>query len=193
MREMNSFDEKIFYAQMLLDKGKSEKEVFSSLVNAGCNESQAKIIISVLLTIEFTEDGKKKEEIISYLIGSGIGRDVGNYAVSKVVPNLDRKEEKDKREIPVFEGMGGEVLKAVHGSKSFTMQAFLTLILYSLGYLPGLIANILYLSATAKSKNISGISPPGRGCLIFLLWVNLIIPIILILIAIGYLRSKFNA
>ncbi len=91
-----------------------------------------------------------------------------------------------------FQGLGGEIAKGVHASKSYTGSAFLTLILYYVGfYIIGLIVNIIYLSAANKSKRISGISPSGRGCLIFLLWFHFIIPIILIMALAGLISLPF--
>lgn len=85
-----------------------------------------------------------------------------------------------------FQGMGAEMAKAIHASKSFTGKAILTLILYWIGfYIIGLIANIAFLSSANKSRSISGISPSGRGCLVFLIWFHLIIPILLILAFVG--------
>ena len=91
-----------------------------------------------------------------------------------------------------FKGMGDEMVKAVHQSKSFIGSAFLTLILYYVGfYIIGLIVNLAYLSSANKSKRIAGVSPSGRGCLIFLLWFHLIIPIILILALLGAVSLPF--
>ena len=91
-----------------------------------------------------------------------------------------------------FNGMGAEMAKAQHMSKSYVGRAFLTLVLYYIGfYVVGLIFNLIYLSAANKSKQISGVSPSGRGCLIVLLWVNLIIPLILILAIAGVVSLPF--
>jgi len=91
-----------------------------------------------------------------------------------------------------FQGMGNEMAKAIHMSKSYTGSAFLTLILYYVGfYFIGLIVNLIYLSAANKSKRIAGQSPSGRGCLLFLLWTHLIIPVILILALLGIVSLPF--
>jgi len=79
--------------------------------------------------------------------------------------------------------MGDEVLKGVHAAKSYVGVAFLTLILYYIGFfIVGLICNLVFLSQANQSKRIAGSSPSGRGCLLFLLWTHLLIPIILIII-----------
>ncbi len=90
----------------------------------------------------------------------------------------------DKTEITVkTEGLGDEIIKAVHASKSYVGSAFLTLLFYYVGfYFIGLICNIVFISKSNESQRISGVSPSGRGCLIFLLWVHIIIPIIAIII-----------
>lgn len=90
----------------------------------------------------------------------------------------------EKTEITVnTEGMGDEIVKAVHASKSYVATAFLTLLLYYVGFfIIGLICNIVFLSQSNESKRIVGASPSGRGCLVFLLWVHIVIPIILLIL-----------
>lgn len=88
----------------------------------------------------------------------------------------------EKTEITLnTEGMGDEIVKAVHASKSYVASAFLTLLLYYVGFfIVGLICNIVFLSQSNESKRIIGANPSGRGCLVFLLWVHIILPIIFI-------------
>lgn len=70
-------------------------------------------------------------------------------------------------------GVGLDVLRAVHSTKSFVGPAFLTLALYWFGfYVVGLIMNLVYLSEANRTKKIVGDSPPGRGCLLVLLWTH---------------------
>ncbi|MBL7107779.1 MAG: DUF4339 domain-containing protein [Candidatus Cloacimonetes bacterium] len=91
-----------------------------------------------------------------------------------------------------FQGMGNELAKGIHASKSYTGAAFLTLVLYYVGfYIGGLICNLIYLSSANKSKRISGVNPSGRGCLIFLLWTHLIIPILAIIALFGMISVPF--
>lgn len=100
--------------------------------------------------------------------------------------SVPRKREKR------YDGFGGELAKGIHASKSFVGAAFLTLILYYLGfYIFGLIANLLYLSSANHTKRMIGYSPPGRGCLVFLLWVHLIIPLLIVLAILGAFSVPF--
>ena len=76
-----------------------------------------------------------------------------------------------------------DMMRAVHGAKSYFGAAVLTFILYYIGfYVFGLITNILYLGQSRESMNITGRSPSGRGCLIFLLWTHLLIPLLIIVL-----------
>jgi hypothetical protein len=80
-------------------------------------------------------------------------------------------------------GVGDEVVRAVHASKSYVGMAFLTLLLYYIGfYIVGLVCNLVFLSQANQSRRIAGSSPSGRGCLLFLLWTHLLIPILLIIL-----------
>lgn len=91
-----------------------------------------------------------------------------------------------------FKGMGDEMSRAIHGSKSYTSQAFITILGYYLGfYIVGLIMNVVYLSSANQSKKLSGVSPPGRGLLVVILWIHLIIPVILILMLVGGMSLPF--
>ena len=82
-------------------------------------------------------------------------------------------------------GLGDEILKGIHASKSYVGPAWLSLFLYYAGFFfIGLICNLVFLSKSKESMRITGSSPSGRGCLLFLLWVHLIIPIILIILII---------
>ncbi|MBN1807784.1 MAG: hypothetical protein JW909_01865 [Planctomycetes bacterium] len=77
-------------------------------------------------------------------------------------------------------GLGRELATGLIATKSYVGPAFLTLILYWLGYLPGLIANILWLSSAKRDERIAGVPMSGKGCLTFLIWVHLWIPLILL-------------
>jgi len=89
-------------------------------------------------------------------------------------------------------GMGDEVLKGIHAAKSYVGSAWLTLLLYYIGfYIIGLIVNLVYLSKAKQTMKITNNSPSGRGCLIFLLWTHLIIPIIIILGLMGAISLPF--
>ncbi|MCF7849704.1 MAG: hypothetical protein K9M45_12710 [Kiritimatiellales bacterium] len=89
-------------------------------------------------------------------------------------------------------GLGEEVVKAVHAAKSYVATAFLTLLLYYIGfYIIGLVCNLVFLSQANDSRRIAGRSPSGRGCLLVLLWIHLLIPAILVVvfIVVGALAS----
>ena len=80
------------------------------------------------------------------------------------------------------EELSDEVHKGIHAEKSYVGMAFLALLLYYLGfYFTGLICNLVFIAQANTSRQISGSSPSGRGCLIFLIWFHLIIPIIILL------------
>ena len=87
---------------------------------------------------------------------------------------------------------GDEVVKAIHASKSFVGHAVGALVLYYIGfYVIGLIANLLFLSSAQKTMKITGSSPPGRGCLLFLFWTHLVIPLIFVLGFLGVVSLPF--
>lgn len=98
---------------------------------------------------------------------------------------------------PRHAGLGSELTYAMHANKSFVGAAFLTLVLYYLGfYIGGIIANILYLNSAGRTRSIIGFSPPGYGCLVFLIVTHLILPLVLISLLIiaggGLVNEIFN-
>lgn len=77
-----------------------------------------------------------------------------------------------------FHGLGSEVVQAVHGSRSYVGHAIGAAFLYYIGfYIIGLIANLVFLSGAHGSKRISGVTPPGTGCLWAVLIFHLGIPL----------------
>jgi hypothetical protein len=54
-------------------------------------------------------------------------------------------------------------------NRSFTNAAILTLVLYFVLWIPGLIANVVYLLESMKVQRITGESPEGQGCLVAML------------------------
>jgi hypothetical protein len=62
--------------------------------------------------------------------------------------------------------------------KSFTTPAIITLVLYIVLWVPGLIANIVYLNEASNIQRISGRAPEGKGCLIAMLVVFVGLPVI---------------
>lgn len=55
--------------------------------------------------------------------------------------------------------------------RNFSGAARLTLVLYWLGWLPGVPANIFFLFQVREYQQRTGIVPPGRGCLWVLFWI----------------------
>ncbi len=60
--------------------------------------------------------------------------------------------------------------------KSFTTPAVITLVLYVVLWLPGLIANIVYWLEAKRVEEETGRAPDGKGCLVAMLWVLSIVP-----------------
>lgn len=65
-------------------------------------------------------------------------------------------------------------------AKSFTTPAVITMILYLVLWLPGLIANLVYLNEANAARQQSGVEPEGRGCLLALIVVFGLLPLLLI-------------
>lgn len=61
-------------------------------------------------------------------------------------------------------------------TKSYTTPAIITLVLYIFFWIPGLIANVVYLLEANKTKSITGVNPDGYGCLLALFICVCIIP-----------------
>lgn len=59
--------------------------------------------------------------------------------------------------------------RAMLATQSFTGKAILTFILYFFLWVPGLIANILFLKEANSIRDQTGVSPAGRGLLLFML------------------------
>ena len=65
-----------------------------------------------------------------------------------------------------FNGVGDEMNKVIHTNKSYYGKAFVTIILYYIGfYITGLIANLIFLSQAKRSSQIAGLNPSGRALL----------------------------
>lgn len=59
--------------------------------------------------------------------------------------------------------------------KSYVGSALAVSFLYLLFWLPGLVANIIYLSAAREDEGRTGRAPKGVGCLWLLLILNIIV------------------
>jgi len=69
-------------------------------------------------------------------------------------------------------------------AKSYTTPAILTLVLYIFLWIPGLIANIVYLIEANKTKRITGRTPDGYGCLLAMLCFVALPPALFVLIVV---------
>jgi hypothetical protein len=71
--------------------------------------------------------------------------------------------------------------------RSYTLQAVIALIMYTLFWIPGLVLNIVFLNQANKDQGETGKAPEGKGCLVWLLWVFGILPVValVLLIALG--------
>ncbi|MDY0296012.1 MAG: FHA domain-containing protein [Acidobacteriota bacterium] len=79
-----------------------------------------------------------------------------------------------------------DLLYAAHAGKSYVGAAFLSWIMYWVGfYIIGLILNFVYLGQASNTEKITGQSPPGKGCLQFLVFIHVILPLLLILLLVG--------
>ena len=79
-------------------------------------------------------------------------------------------------------------------SRSFTTPAIITLILYFVFWVPGLIANIVYWREANNVQTITGRAPEGKGCLVAMLVVMIVIPAIIFFIVVlsGGLAAVFG-
>jgi hypothetical protein len=71
---------------------------------------------------------------------------------------------------------------AVASMRDYTTPAVITLVLYWVFWLPGLITNLVYWARARADRNITGIAPGGMGCLVALFWVLGVLPV-----AIGFI------
>lgn len=66
---------------------------------------------------------------------------------------------------PRPESNADDLLRAIDASKSYVTPAVLTMVLYFVIYVPGLIANVTYLNEALRLRRRAGRSPSGIGCL----------------------------
>ncbi len=77
--------------------------------------------------------------------------------------------------------------RAIASTKSFVGLAFLSWLLYYIGfYFIGLIVNICCLSSAGRIRRETGVSPSGRGCLSFLLFIHFWLPLTLVVLVIVF-------
>ncbi len=78
-----------------------------------------------------------------------------------------------------------EYARQAAAARSYTTPAIITLALYFLFWIPGVIANIVYLNAARQDKQQSGLDPQGRGCLIALAIVFVGLPLAAFIMSVG--------
>lgn len=105
--------------------------------------------------------------------------------LDEIAPQEKRKlgdllgEEDDPFRSPYNEEFGTPRVNVTRPTRDYTNTAILVLILYWLMWLPGLIVNIITLNEANQVERETGIRPEGKGCLVGLLWFN-VIPALLI-------------
>ena len=73
--------------------------------------------------------------------------------------------------------------------RSYTNKAMFTLLLYLFLWIPGLIANLLYLGEAYETKKLTGTAPDGWGCL----WLMLVIALSpVLLVCVGFLFASLG-
>ena len=63
-------------------------------------------------------------------------------------------------------------------ARSYTTPAIITLVLYFIFWLPGAIANLVYLSQARNDRRLTGHQADGHGCLVALAIVFVALPIV---------------
>ena len=71
---------------------------------------------------------------------------------------------------------------ALATQKSFVGKAFACWFLYWLFYIPGLVMNLAWLSEAKKVRALTGQAPSGMGCLQFLLFKFVFLPILVLIL-----------
>jgi TRAP-type mannitol/chloroaromatic compound transport system permease small subunit len=69
--------------------------------------------------------------------------------------------------------------------RDYTTPAVITLLLYLLFWLPGLIANIVYWQSASRDQRIIGRQPDGKGCLVALFVVFTVLPVVGLVVLFG--------
>lgn len=65
----------------------------------------------------------------------------------------------------------------VAAGRSYVSPAIVTLILYFVLWLPGMIANVVYLRSAQQTQKLTGHAPEGKGCLTAMAVVFLVLPL----------------
>jgi hypothetical protein len=64
-------------------------------------------------------------------------------------------------------------------SRSFVVPSIITCVLYCVLYLPGVVANFLWLRSAREQTDLTGSRPEGAGCLVAMIWLFFWIPLVL--------------
>ena len=70
------------------------------------------------------------------------------------------------------------IQKQAAAQRSFTSQAVITLVLYWILWIPGLIANLIFWNEANNVERVTGKAPEGKGCLVALFIVFTVLPIL---------------
>ena len=68
---------------------------------------------------------------------------------------------------------------------SFTSKAVVTLLVYFIFWLPGLIVNILFLNEAKREERCWNQSLSGVGCLSIMLWVQIVVFALFVFVGLG--------
>jgi hypothetical protein len=100
-------------------------------------------------------------------------------------------QQRDQR--PAYSNEDERYRWMVANMRSFTTPAVITMILYFVFWLPGLIVNLVYLNEARALQRQTGREPDGKGCLVALLVVmgglGLIGICVWVAIIVGFLSS----
>lgn len=83
----------------------------------------------------------------------------------------------DQQQSPPPQNQPLDYMRQAAALRSYTTPAMITLALYFLFWIPGVIANIVYLVAANDDRRKSGLDPQGRGCLLMLGIVFILLPV----------------
>lgn len=86
---------------------------------------------------------------------------------------------------------GQEYEYVVVPQQDYTVAAVVTLVLYFIGYVPGLIVNLLMWDKARQERSATGITPTGMGCLSSLLILFAVVPFIFVCMICPFMMSLF--
>ncbi len=71
-------------------------------------------------------------------------------------------------------------------TRSYITPAVITMVLYLVLWLPGLIANIIYWQSASRDQQLSGHAPEGKGCLLALFFVFTALPLLVACVGLAF-------